>query len=149
MNVSPNILAKNENFKQLIQDFADGNNDTNIFLSLEHPCTFLLAKEKTWKRLFNTNSELLQNRTAKQIMPSKTTTNWLFNDIWGYLFIACFDWKIGLFQQTVVRVYYIINPIPKPYSSWSYTSGGCFCATLPNMNEIKCIPQRFLLLVPQ
>ena len=25
------------------------NNDINIFLSLKNPCTFLLAKEKTWK----------------------------------------------------------------------------------------------------
>ena len=85
------------------------NNDINIFLSLENPCTFLLAKEKTWKRIFNTNSELSQNRTKKQIMPSKTRVNWLFNDIWCYLFIACFDWKIGIFQQTFVRIYYILN----------------------------------------
>ena len=35
------------------------------------------------------------------------TVNWLFNDIWSYLVIGCFDWKIGVFQQTVVRVYYI------------------------------------------
>ena len=96
MNVSPN-----------------NNNDINIFLSLENPCTFLLAKEKTFfntkKRIFNTNSELLQNCTEKQIMPSKTTINWLFNDIWCYLFIACFDEKIGVFQQTVVRVSYILK----------------------------------------
>ena len=37
------------------------NNGINIFLSLENPCTFLLAKEKTWKCIFNTNSELSQN----------------------------------------------------------------------------------------
>ena len=35
--------------------------------------------------------------------------NWLFNDIWCNLFIVCFDWKIGVFQQTVVRVYYIFK----------------------------------------
>ena len=84
------------------------SNDINIFLSLENPCTFLLVKEDIWKRIFNNNSELPQNRTEKQIMPSKTTTNWLFNDIWCYLFIASFDWKIGIFQQTVVKVYYIL-----------------------------------------
>ena len=72
-------------------------------------CTFLFEKEKTWKRIFNTNSELTQNRIEKQIMPSKTTRNWLFNHRRCYLFIACFDWKIGVFQQTVVRVYYILN----------------------------------------
>ena len=50
----------------------------------------------------------LQNRTEKQIIPSKITINGLFNDIWCYLFIACFDWKIAFFQQTV-RVNYILN----------------------------------------
>ena len=79
------------------------NNDINIFLSLENPCTFLLAKEKTWKRIFITNNESWQKRTEKQIMPSKTSVNWLFNDIWFYLVIGCFDWKIGVFQQTVLR----------------------------------------------
>ena len=66
------------------------NNDINIFLSLENPfllnflknLNFLLAKGKTWKRICNINSELLQNRTEKQIMPSKTTINWLFNHKW-------------------------------------------------------------------
>ena len=55
------------------------NNDINIFLSLENPGTFLLAKDP--KSIFNTNSELLQNRTEKQIMPFKATVNWLFNDL--------------------------------------------------------------------
>ena len=51
-----------------------------IFLLLEKPCTFLLVKEKNLKRIFDINSELWQNRTEKQ-MSSKTTINWLFNDI--------------------------------------------------------------------
>ena len=84
-------------------------NNINIFLSLENPCTFLLAKEKTWKSIFNTNSELLQNFTEKQTIPFKTTVNWLFNNAWRYLVIGCFDWKIGIFQQTVVQVYYILK----------------------------------------
>ena len=57
------------------------NNDINIFLSLESLCTFLLVKEKTRKRIFNANSELWQNPTEKEIMPSKTTISWLFNYI--------------------------------------------------------------------
>ena len=85
------------------------NNNINTFLSLENPCTFFLAKEKTWKRIFNTNSELLQIHKEKQIMPSKTTINWLFNDIWCSLFITFFDSNIDIFQQTFVRVYYILN----------------------------------------
>ena len=52
--------------------------------------------------MFNANCELSQNRTEKQIMPIKTTVNWLFNDIWCYLVMGYFDWKISVFQQTVV-----------------------------------------------
>ena len=78
------------------------NNDINIFLSLENPCTFLLPNEKTWKHIFNTNSEFLQNCTEKQIILFKTTVNCLFNDT-CYLVIGCFDWKTGVFQQIVVR----------------------------------------------
>ena len=62
----------------------------NIFLSPENPCNFLLAKEKTGTCIFNINSELPQNRTEKQIMPFKTTLNWLFSDI-CYLVISSFD----------------------------------------------------------
>ena len=31
--------------------------------------------------MFNAKNELSQNRTEKQIMPFKTTVNWLFNDM--------------------------------------------------------------------
>ena len=33
----------------------------------------------------------------------------ILNDICCYLFIACFDWKMGFFQQTVIRIYYILK----------------------------------------
>ena len=78
---------------------------------MENPCAFLLAKENTWKRIFNTNSELSKTHTEKQIVSFKTTVNWLFNDIWCYLVIGCFDWKISTFQQTVVRG--LLHPKPK------------------------------------
>ena len=51
--------------------------------------------------LVKENSELSQICTEKQIIPFKTTVNELFNDI--YLVIGCFDWKIGVFHQTVLR----------------------------------------------
>ena len=89
------------------------NNDINISLSLQNPCNFSL-----WKKIAeNANTELSQNCTEKQIMPSKITINWLFNDILCYLFIACFDWKIRVFQQTVVRVYYTLNISKKLFMS--------------------------------
>ena len=40
----------------------------------------------------------MQNRTVKQIILFKIAINCLFNDIWFYLIIGCFDWKIGVFQ---------------------------------------------------
>ena len=65
---------------------------------------------KKWpENNFNTNSELSQNCIEQQIMPSKTTVNWLLYDLF-YLFIPCFDWKTSIFQQTVVRVYYFLKP---------------------------------------
>ena len=98
----PKYLGWKLKFKKIETPFcrwkSTYNND-NIFLSLENPYTFLLAKEKTWKCIFNTNPELLQNRGEKQIMLSKTTVNWLFKDIWCYLVIPCFDWKIGVFNK--------------------------------------------------
>ena len=45
----------------------------------------------------------MQNPTEKQIMLFKTTVNCLFNDMWCHLVIGCFDWKFGVFEQTVVR----------------------------------------------
>ena len=123
MNVSPNILAKSWNFQKLRHGFVDEialkKNDINMFLLLENVCTFLLAKEKTWKCIFNTNSELSQNHTEKQIMVSDTKINWFFNDL-CYLFIAYFDWNNGVLQEKVWRVYYILKPTrEKLYSKLS------------------------------
>ena len=78
----------------------------------------MLAKEKIWKEAFNINSELSQNRTEKQIMPFKTTVTWLCNDMWCYLVIAFFDWKVGVFQQRVVNVYCILVSLSFVKSSW-------------------------------
>ena len=36
-------------------------------------------------------------------MPFRTTVNWLFNDIWRYLIIGCFIWKIGVFSINSCR----------------------------------------------
>ena len=76
MNVSPNILAKNSYFKKLRHGFVGERAMITTPLISSCHC------------IFNTNSELSQNRTEKQIVPSKT--NWPFNDI-CYLVIACFD----------------------------------------------------------
>ena len=75
------------------------NNDINIFLSLKNTCTFLLAKKKTCKRIFNTNSELSQNCTEKQIMLFKTTLNCLFNGIWCYLVLVVLTEKYAFFNK--------------------------------------------------
>ena len=88
---------------------SNSYNDIMIFLSMKGASTFLLAKGKTWKHVFYTNSELWQKRTEKQIMLFKTTVKCLFNDIWCYLVIGYFDWKIGVFEHTVARVCYILK----------------------------------------
>ena len=102
MNVSTRYLGYKLKFKktetQICKWKSNDYNDINIFLSTENTCTFLLVKEKTWKSIFNTHSKLPQNRTEKQIMPFNTTVNWLFNYLWRYLVIGCFDWKIGVSQ---------------------------------------------------
>ena len=93
---------------------------------MENSCSFLLVKEKTWKLTFNINIELLQNRSEKQIMPFKTAVNWLFNDMWRYLVIAFLWLKIGVFQETLVRVYCILNFNPildGPFRSCSWMRG--------------------------
>ena len=71
---------------------------------------YLFAYEgKVLECIFSSIHELSRNRTEK-LMPSKSTINWLFNNI-CYLFIAYYDWKIGFFQQVVVRVYYMLKCI--------------------------------------
>ena len=77
------------------------NNDINIFLSLENLCNLFLAKERTWKRIFNANSELSQKCIEKD-MPFKTKVNWLFYDIWCYIVIGHFSCKTGIFERAVV-----------------------------------------------
>ena len=63
-------------------------------------------------------------------MPSKTKISVLFNDI-CYLSIAYFDWKIVVFQQTVVSVYYILKSNFKNGNSdfqvlWVFVFGSLF-----------------------
>ena len=77
--------------------------ENNIFLSLESPCSFLLPKEKTWKGILTLI--VIKNGKEKLIMPFKTV-NWLF--MMSFIH-ACFDWKIVVFQQIIVRVYYILK----------------------------------------
>ena len=81
MNVSPHILAKNQNFRKLRHSFVDGRAMiTTTLISSYHWKTLVpFCLPNSWKRTFKTNSELLLNQTKKQFMPSKTTVNWLFN----------------------------------------------------------------------
>ena len=88
MNISPNILAKNQIFKNPRHSFVHEKAlITTILISSCHWKTFApfcLRKkrpERNKQRIFNSNTELSQNRTEKQLMLSKTTINWLLNDI--------------------------------------------------------------------
>ena len=93
MNVSPNILAKNQNFRKVRHGFVDERAlITTTLISSCHwkPLYLFVCERKDLKRIFNTNSELSQNRTEKQIMPLKQTVDCFFNNIY-YLVISCFD----------------------------------------------------------
>ena len=79
MNVSPNILAENLNFKTLRHGFVDER--ALITATLISSCHLKILVPFYLQKIFNTNSELSQNHTKKQFMLSKTTLNWLFNDI--------------------------------------------------------------------
>ena len=48
---------------------------------MENLCIIFLTKKDLKMHFLNTNSELSQKRTEKQIMLSKIVINWLFNDI--------------------------------------------------------------------
>ena len=85
------------------------NNDINIFLSLENPCTFCLGKKRPENAFLTLIVNYCKIIQEKQIMLFKTSVNCLFNDIWCYLVISCFDWKIGISQQTVVGVYCVFK----------------------------------------
>ena len=119
------------------------------------------------------NSEKVQKLSSmsprgewKHACTTHLTIIWLFNDImilWCYLFIACFEWKIGVFQQTVVMVYYILKQTPgmfKIVHFWVHTLayrvfteaaiGGVlqekvFWESFPNSQENTCARVSFLI----
>ena len=88
MNLSPNILAKNQNFKKLRHDFVDERAlITTRLISSCHWKTYVpfwLRKKRPENTFFNTTSAFSQRRTEKQIMLFKTTVNPLLKDIWYF-----------------------------------------------------------------
>ena len=97
MNVSPNILAKNYNFKKLRHGFVDERAlITTTSISSCHWKTLALfcLQNKTLENAFLTL--IVNYREIEQ-------KNKFCHDIWCYFVIDCFDWKNGTFQQTVLR----------------------------------------------
>ena len=94
-SVFPNILAKNQNFKKLRHCFVDERaQKTATLTSFWHwkiLVPFCLRKKKPEKAFLILTLNYRKNCTEKKIMPFKTTVTWLFNDIWCYLVIGCFD----------------------------------------------------------
>ena len=95
INVSLNVLAKNQNFKKLRHCFVDERaQKTATLTSFWHwkiLVPFCLRKKKPEKAFLILTLNYRKNCTEKKIMPFKTTVTWLFNDIWCYLVIGCFD----------------------------------------------------------
>ena len=94
-----NLSSRLKHQKTKIRFCRSKNNFTTTLISSCHWKTLVPfnLRKKTWKRIFKTNSELSQNHAAKQFILSKSTVNWLFNDIWFSLVISCFDLIIGVF----------------------------------------------------
>ena len=118
MNVSPNILAKNWNFRKLRRRFVDERAMIATTLTSSCHCKTLLPfclRNKRPEKEFLTLTVSYCKIVQKNKLSFKTAVNWLFNDIWRFLVIACIEWKIGVFQQIVVRVYYILNLVTKKF----------------------------------
>ena len=107
INVSPNILAKNQNFKKLRHGFLDERAliTTTLISSCHYKTLVPFGLRKKWPE--NAFLTLILNYRKivqkKNLCCSKATVNWLFNDIWCYLVMGCFNWKLFVLQQTVVR----------------------------------------------
>ena len=72
------------------------------FVDKRAQITTILISSCHWETLvpFCLRKKRPENAFLTLIVPSKTTINWLFNDVWCYLFSACFDWKIVVNKQT-------------------------------------------------
>ena len=107
MNVSPNILAKNWNFKNLRNSFVDEKALIPPILmsschwkTLIHFCLWKKRPENAFLTLIVNYRKIVQ----KNKLRLKTTINWLFNDI--MLFIHCLFW---LKNWRFSWVYYILK----------------------------------------
>ena len=70
------ILAKNQNLKKQRHGFAyERTLITTALISSCHRETIVTLYQKSWKRIFNTNSELSQNRTEYKIKLLNTSVN--------------------------------------------------------------------------
>ena len=76
---------------------------SSFWKTLVHFCLLKKRPEKA----FLTITVNCCNIAQKNKLSFKTAIGYLM--IYDVLVIGCFDWKIGVFQQTVVMVYYILN----------------------------------------
>ena len=113
MNVYTNILAKKWNFKKLRHNFVDER--AVITTPLISFCLLKKRPENAFSTLIVNYRKTVQK---KRIMLSKTATNWLFNDIWCYLLIACFDW-ISACHKTKIRNETIFTTFNWWKAAWS------------------------------
>ena len=77
-------------------------------------------------------------------MPLKITVNWLVNNIWCYLVIGCFDWIIVIFQEVVVRVYYILKILNTSKNLLFFSSRKITCLVVETWLDILYLSILFL-----
>ena len=103
-----NILLKTYQYRCLQEIFKKSFLDQAVWRQ------FTDILRMSWSVLYRPDNlkailRRLENVLCRLDMSSKTTVNWLFNDVWCYLAISCFNWKIAIFQQAVVRIYDMFN----------------------------------------
>ena len=84
---------------------------------LKLPQYFYLLMEKPLGCYFEVQSPYYQASVEKTIIENLASIEKIScSQNLRFFVIGCFDWKIGIFQQTVVRVYYILERNINEYS---------------------------------
>ena len=84
---------------------------------LKLPQYFYLLMEKPLGCYFKVQSPYYQASVEKTIIENLASIEKIScSQNLRFFVIGCFDWKIGIFQQTVVRVYYILERNINEYS---------------------------------
>ena len=109
-----------------------------------HSSMFATNVKKNFETKEKLSSMLLRGEW-KHACTTHLTIVWLFNDIWCYLFIACFEWKIGVFQQTVVVVYFILKQTSRTFKIVHFLSSYLSISRFYRSSHWRCSARKGVL----